>query len=88
MKNCVLAKEVLDYKHIGSLVNIKEVFYSKTGKVICREYNNCIVTNVYKGLLFRCCILLNNTEYLIYDIDSENFDLYVDFISILKDNNE
>lgn len=88
MKNYNLAKNVLDYKHIGSLVDVKEVFYSKTGKVICREYDNCIVTNLYKGLLFKCCIFLNNTEYLIYDLDSENIDLYISFISILEDKNE
>ena len=88
MKDYILAKNVLDYKHIGSLVNIKEVLYSKTGKVICREYDNCIVTNLYKGLLFRCCILLNNTEYLIYDLDNENIDLYITFMNILEANDE
>ena len=54
MKQYIFAKDVLEEKHIGSLLHVKEVFYSTTGRVICREYENCIVTNLYKGLMLKC----------------------------------
>ena len=80
MKNYIFAKNILEEKHVGSLVHIKEVFYSSTGKVICREYENCIIINFYKGFMLKCCILLSNSEYLIYDLDSENLHLYISFM--------
>ena len=79
MKQYIFAKDVLEQKHIGSLLHVKEVFYSTTGRVICREYENCVVTNLYRGLMLKCCILLSNCEYLIYDLDSKNIHLYISF---------
>ena len=85
MKNYIFAKDILQPKHIGRLVNIKEVFYSTTGKVICREYENCLIINYFKGFILKCCILLSNSEYLIYDLDSENIHLYVSFPEEIND---
>lgn len=85
MNNYIFAKDVLEKKHVGALVHIKEVFYSVTGKVICREYENCIVTNYYKGFMLRCCILLSNSEYLIYDLESDSIHLYICFPEEIND---
>ena len=85
MKNYIFAKNILEEKHVGSLVHIKEVFYSSTGKVICREYENCIIINFYKGFMLKCCILLSNSEHLIYDLDSENIHLYIAFPGEIND---
>ena len=85
MKNYIFAKDILEEKHVGSLVHVKEVFHSSTGKVICKEYDNCIITNFYKGFMLKCCIFLSNCEYLIYDLDSDNLFLYVSFPEEVND---
>jgi len=85
MKNYIFAKDILKENHIGSLVHVKEVFYSTTGKVVCREYENCLITNYFKGFFLKCCILLSNSEYLIYDLDSENIHLYIAFPEKISD---
>tara|TARA_B100001063_G_C16680028_1_gene511196 strand:- start:601 stop:858 length:258 start_codon:yes stop_codon:yes gene_type:complete len=85
MKSYIFAKDVLSEKHIGSLVHVKEVFHSKSGKDICKEYDNCIIINLYRGLMLKCCIFLSNCDYLIYDLDSENIFLYVAFPEEIDD---
>ena len=79
MKNYIFAKNLLTLEHVGSLVHVKEIFYSTTGKVVCKEYESCIITNFYEGLMLKCCILLSNNKYLVYDLDSKHIHLYVAF---------
>jgi hypothetical protein len=85
MKNYIFAKDILEPKHVGRLIHVKEVFYSTSGKVSAKEYENCIITSYYKGLMLKCCIFLSNNEYLIYDLDSHNIHLYVCFPEIIDD---
>ena len=79
MKKYILAKNFIKKKHVGSLVNIKEVYHNTSGKTISREHENCIVLNYYKGLMFECCMLLKNREHLIYDLDSKTLQLYISY---------
>jgi len=77
MNDFRFAKYEIKKSDIGCLFNLKEIIYCKSGQVLCKLYENCILTNYYSGLMLNCCIFLCGENVIIYDLDSEIIKLYV-----------
>ena len=77
MSDFIYASKIIDKSHIGRLVDIKEINPSLKKTSV---YENCIIVNVYIGIMLKCCLILNDKKVKIYDLDSNIVKLYIRFV--------